>query len=416
MGPLDIPVTHYSDAVMSLSMDDERNPYRPGVGLTPTYLAGRDLELNRFRRVLRSAPEIPGNIRSSGLRGVGKTVLLGRFKEIAEELGWATVSLEVEPRMNSDEALLDELVGQFVELEKRLSRIARLRAKASAAIDGARRLVTVSHEGFEWSLAGDLSRQTAKVGEAIFACTTVAQEKDRRGLVLLLDEAQILTDDKSAHGNHALSTLVAAVSTLQKEQVPVCLVLCGLPTLAVNLLNARTYSERMFQGVEVRSLEREAARSAFTRPLSGSRIGAAPDLVDRVLDEVEGYPYFIQLWGAELWDATMEAGQGRMTTHTLNVIEDRIFERLDTDFYEPRIASLTPAEQDLLLATSRCNYPPLNVSELNAESPKSPGNINVLLGRLVAANVLFRERKGAYRYTAPGFLDFLRRRSLDDGY
>jgi hypothetical protein len=397
-------------------MDAERNPYRPGVGLTPPHLAGRDDELGRFRRVLRSAPEIPGNIRISGLRGVGKTVLLGRFKEIAEEMNWATISLEVEPRMNAEGPLLTELTSQFGALERRLSRIARVKAKASAVASGARRIVTVSYEGFEWSLAGDLSRQTAELGQAILESVKVSQGKDRHGLVLLLDEAQILTDDKASDGTHALSTLVAAVSTLQKEHVPVCLVLCGLPTLAVNLLNARTYSERMFQGVEVRSLDRAAARDALTKPLADSQITAEGDLVDRVMDEVEGYPYFIQLWGAELWDATMDADLTEMTTGTLDVIEGRIYERLDSDFYEPRIASLTPAEQDLLLATARCSYPPLNVSELNNESPKSPGNINVLLGRLVGANVLFRERKGAYRYTAPGFRDFLQRRTLDEDY
>lgn len=397
-------------------MEAERNPYRPGVGLTPPHLAGRDEELSRFRRVLRSAPEIPGNIRISGLRGVGKTVLLGRFKEIAEEMDWATITLEVEPRMNAEAPLLYELSNQFTALEQRLSRIARVKARASAMATAARRAATVTYEGFEWSLAGDLSRQTAELGEAILGNVTVTQDKDRHGLVIMLDEAQILTDDKSADGNHALSTLVAAVSTLQKEHVPVCLVLCGLPTLAVNLLNARTYTERMFQGVEVKSLDRSAAREAFTEPLADSQITAASDLVDRVMDEVEGYPYFIQLWGAELWDATVDADLAHMTTGTLDVIESRIYERLDSDFYEPRIASLTPAEQDLLLATARCSYPPLNVSELNNESPKSSGNINVLLGRLVGSNVLFRERKGAYRYTAPGFRDFLQRRNLDEDY
>lgn len=84
--------------------------------------------------------------------------------------------------------------------------------------------------------------------------------------------------------------------------------------------------------------------------------------------------------------------------------------RLDLDFYEPRIASLTPAEQDLLIDSSRCRYPPLMVSELNSRSPKSPGNVNVVLGRLVTANVLYRRRKGQYEYAASGFHAFLRRR------
>ena len=130
-----------------------------------------------------------------------------------------------------------------------------------------------------------------------------------------------------------------------------------------------------------------------------------------MMDDVSGYPYFIQLWGAELWDATKDAGLSRITTATLEEVRIRILARLDQDFYEPRIASLTPAEQDLLLESSRCSYPPLIVSELNGQSIKSPGNVNVLLGRLVNENVLYRLRKGQYEYTAPGFLDFLVRRA-----
>lgn len=348
----------------------------------------------------------------SGLRGVGKTVLLKRFEEIAqEEEGWATASLEVQPRQNNETNLLSALQDQFDRLDKRLSILAKVQARATDFAEMTRRVLVVRHEGFEWSLGGDLEPKTAEVGEAILEAVDAAVKHRKAGLALLLDEAQILTDDKSAKGEHPLSTLIAAVSTLQKEQIPVCLVLCGLPTLAVNLLNARTYTERMFQGVVVAALDANATREAFVEPLRGSAIDAADDLVDEVLREVEGYPYFVQLWGAELWDATSASGLHRMTATTLQVVRERIYERLDLDFYEPRINSLTPAEQDLLVDSSRCAYPPLLVSDLNGMSPKTPGNVNVLLGRLVTANVMYRLRKGQYEYTAPGFREFLQRRS-----
>jgi hypothetical protein len=93
------------------------------------------------------------------------------------------------------------------------------------------------------------------------------------------------------------------------------------------------------------------------------------------------------------------------------LIEESIYRRLDLDFYEPRVEALTPAERDLLVDTAVCSYPPLYVAELNSASYKSPENVNVLLGRLVRANVMFRPRKGEYRYTAPGFRDFLLRRA-----
>jgi len=379
--------------------------------LTPLHLAGRDNEQNEYRRVLKAAPEIPGNVRLTGLRGVGKTVLLHRFKEIGEEEGWATLLLEVQPRLSTEKELINTLQLKLDDLAQKLSTAARIRARVGDMADGLRRVARVDYEGFEWSLAGDLEKQTAELGEALLSATNQALEKGRAGLAILLDEAQVLTDDKSASGDHPLSTLIAAVSTLQKERVPISLVLCGLPTLAVNLLNARTYTERMFRGIQVDSLDNASAREALVEPLDSTGVTAENDLVESVLAEVEGYPYFIQLWGAELWDATRDAGLRTFVTATLDEIRSRIYRRLDLDFYEPRVASLTPAEQDLLLDSARCSYPPLIVAELNAQSPKSSGNVNVLLGRLVSSNVLFRPRKGQYQYTAPGFRDFLKRRN-----
>ncbi|RWZ52706.1 ATP-binding protein [Labedella phragmitis] len=388
-----------------------RNPFRPGVGLQPEYLAGRDAAIAQFRRVLAGAPEIPGNARITGLRGVGKTVLLKRLQEVAEEVGFATIATELEPRHCNDSAFETLLARQQAELAKRLSTIERVKRVAADAAQALRRIATVTFEGFEWSLAGDLDPTTHDVASTLLAAVESALAADKAGLVLFFDEAQVLVDDKAASGSHALSSLIAAVSTLQKQNVPISLVLCGLPTLTVNLLTARTYSERMFRGFKVDSLGFEDAAKAFTEPLSAAAaIKADDDLVERVVKDVEGYPYFIQLWGAELWDATHDAGSARMSIGVLEAIEERIHERLDLDFYEPRVESLTPAEQDLLVASAQCPYPPLAVADLNEASSKSNDNVNVLLGRLVKANVLYRPRKGQYLYTAPKFREYLQRR------
>jgi hypothetical protein len=140
-------------------------------------------------------------------------------------------------------------------------------------------------------------------------------------------------------------------------------------------------------------------------------VSADDDLVEAVLSSVEGYPYFVQLWGAELWDAADQADVQHFSRDLLDEVEPSIYRRLDMDFYEPRIQTLTPAEQDLLQATSKCAYPPLITAEINTSISKKAGNINVLLGRLVAAGVIYRRRKGEYEYTAPKFYEFLRRRA-----
>ena len=366
--------------------------------------------MKRFIATMNGAPEIPANIRITGLRGVGKTVLLRKLEEVASGEGWATLQLELQPQQNSNAGLITTVRDQLDTVRAGLSRAVRVRKKVAAATESMRRLVKVEWEGISWSLAGDLAGDASTLGDELKKTVEAALAADRKGFALLLDEAQILTDDKNRDGDHPLSILISAVSTLQRAGVPLALVLCGLPTLTVNLLGARTYSERMFMGEVVSSLDHEAARDAFVLPLDDTGYTATPGLVEAVLNEVEGYPYFIQLWGKELWETAKSAGVTAIDESILDVAREEIYRRLDLDFYEPRITSLTPAEQDLLVDSGRCKYPPLTVAELNAKSSKTSNNVNVLLGRLVAANVIYRERKGQYLYTAPGFYEYLCRR------
>lgn len=240
-----------------------------------------------------------------------------------------------------------------------------------------------------------------------------ALDTGHEGFALLLDEAQVIRDDTGRNGQYSMSMFIAAVNALQEAGLPIALVLCGLPTLAANLQRARTYSERMFRGEQIGALQGNPgpARDAFVQPLAGTGIEAEEELVSRVLSEVEGYPFFIQLWGAELWDAAQDAGTDRFTPRLLDTIESDIYARLDVEFYAGRIDTLTPSEQDLVLATSTCPYPPLRTADIRSRSAKSDGNINVLMGRLTEQGVIFRVQKGLYEYTAPKFHEYLRRRS-----
>lgn len=395
-----------------MSASSGKNPYRPGVGLRPLHLAGREPQLRRFRAMLRAAPEQPANMRLTGLRGVGKSVLLSEFQERAELDGWAAALLELQPSHNAADALVEALTKTAKQAQERLSRKERLRSAVGKAARRAGTLgvgwgeFTVTYEPFADDAQRDLSR-------ALFEVVEMAVEKGRDGFMLLLDEAQIVRDDRAPQGDHPLSLLISSIVALQRRELPLGVVVCGLPTLTGNLLRARSYTERMFRGEEIGRLDRRDAHDAFTEPLAeaGTDVAAADDLVEKVIGEVEGYPYFIQLWGAELWDAADAAETTQLTNELLDVARPDILRRLDLDFYDPRVETLTPAEQDVLLATAYCRYPPLVVADLNEAINKTPQNVNVLLGRLVENGVLYRIRKGQYEYTAPKFRDFLLRRT-----
>ncbi len=394
-------------AVMSAALG--KNPFRPGVGTKPLYLAGRDQSLRRFRSVIRAAPEQPANVRLTGLRGVGKTVLLGEFRTVAQELDWASAFLELQPGHNTDDAVSAALAAALKAAREEVSRVERLKS----AVGGATRKVgTLGIEWGEFRMTYEPGANPARedLSRVLFETVDSVVSHGKNGLMLLLDEVQVIRDETRPTGQHPLSLLVAAISSLQKAELPIGMVLCGLPTLTGNLLRARSYTERMFRGEEIGSLGPDDAKDALVRPLAESTVVLDSGLAERVVEEVEGYPYFLQLWGAELWDAADVAGVSRFSEPLLDAARPEIYRRLDLDFYDPRVATLTPAEQDVLLASADCEYPPLVVADLNEAISKTPGNINVLLGRLVDSGVLYRVRKGQYEYTAPKFRDFLLRR------
>jgi hypothetical protein len=368
--------------------------------------------MRRFAAILRSAPEQPANMRLTGLRGVGKTVLLGEFQAIAEDGNWATAMLELQPGHNEEATLVTTLTSVAQDAKERLSRTERIRKAVGGA---AQRAGTLGFGWGEFTFTYDpvVGQAREDITRALFEVVEMAVEKGRSGFVLLLDEAQAIRDETKRGGQHPLSLLISSVVALQRQEIPLGLVLCGLPTLTGNLLKARSYTERMFRGEKIGSLSWDDAREAFGQPLveAESNLEADANLIDRVIDEVEGYPYFIQLWGAELWDAAEIGNVDCLTLNLLETVRPDIYRRLDLDFYDPRVETLTPAEQDVLLATAFADYPPLVVSKLNDAINKRPANVNVLLGRLVENGVLYRLRKGEYDYTAPRFRDYLLRRT-----
>jgi DNA-binding transcriptional ArsR family regulator len=353
-------------------------------------------------------------MRLTGLRGVGKTVLLGEFGAAANELGWATTQLELLPGQNTDEGIVTALADALKTTREQVSRIARLKEAVGGATPKAGTL-GVGWGEFSMTYQPGVSTPHDTLPKALFDTVETVIAHGWEGLVLLLDEAQVIRDETRPSGEHPLSTLIASASALQKAELPLGLVLCGLPTLTGNLLKARSYTERMFRGENIDSLSQEDAEQAFLRPLSGTSVAIESGLAERVVEEVEGYPYFVQLWGAELWDAAHVAEVDTFSLPLLYEASGEIFRRLDFDFYEPRVSTLTPAEQDVLLASAECAYPPLVVADLNEAVSKTPGNVNVLLGRLVENGVLYRIRKGQYEYTAPKFRDYLIRRAGPPG-
>jgi hypothetical protein len=244
--------------------------------------------------------------------------------------------------------------------------------------------------------------------------------RSERGVVFLYDEAHVVYD-RDNEGHFPLSALLAAFVEAQDYEdadLPVMLVVCGLPPLVTNLQAARSHSERLFKAEEVENLDLttrldqpSVAAVALTKPSEDTAISFDPRTAQRVADDVSGYPYFIQWYGEALWDAADDAGMSvvsdRLYDDTKNVIQDG----LDVEFFEGRYNETRRNEQATLRVAASLGGESFRTADILDQYPRTKKRgVQLSLNRLIGDNLIYRIRYGEYRYTAPLFGDFLRRK------
>ena len=396
------------------------NPFRPGAGHPPPYLAGRHAERQEFLRLLRQTA-ILENMVLTGLRGVGKTVLLDSFKPEAIHRGWLWVGTDLsESTSVSEETMAIRLCTD----------LAPVTSGVVVAVD------EVRHAGF--ATTADTIKRTLGYRELIeiyshtpglaldklktvleLAWGAVSKSRNVPGIVFAYDEAQNLSD-QSTKEQYPLSLLLDTFQSLQRKGLPLMLVLTGLPTLFPKLVEARTFAERMFRVVFLQSLNREESEQAVRRPVEDSHcpVRLSDDSVETIVDQSGGYPYFIQFICREVYDAFMQRlDKGGQALVPVAEIE----QKLDADFFAGRWARATDRQRDLLFVISRlpsCDDE-FTVQEVVAESrrasgkPFSSSHVNQMLVALAAQGLVFKNRHGRYSFAVPLLGRFIRRQASE---
>jgi AAA ATPase domain len=397
------------------------NPYSPGVGARPPFLAGRDKEIRQFEQLLVAYPEKRRNLRVTGLRGVGKTVLLKEYDRIARRHDWVVVRRDWSGRLCNEAdfatAVAEHLRGAVEELSVK----ARVKRGVTTALEAISRVQVTIGGAVTLSVAPGAPRSAQSVLEerlrvALTEVGNVAREQ-RRGVALLYDEAHSVRDQPEK-GQYPLGALLSALVAAQDDDddpLPVMLVLCGLHPLTRNIREARSNAERLFRASRIGNLSLtpvppeplSAAAQALVRPVSD--IGYADGVAERVARDVDGYPYFIQWFGESLWEAADIQG--------LDVIGEELYERersaiqqsLDEEFFVPRYRDARQADQRTLRAAASLGGEHFTKAELDAVERRSSNALSQSLKRLIADHLVYRDEHGVYAYTAPMFGDFLRR-------
>ncbi len=392
------------------------NPFRPGAGHQPPYLAGREAEKEEFSRLL-DQKTILTNMVLTGLRGVGKTVLLESLKPMAVERGWLWVGTDLTESASMREEHM--AIRLCTDLSPVTSSIV-VSTEQHQAIGFTTREETVQHplnyknliRIYEHTpgLALDKIKDVLETVWAALAGTA-------RGIIFAYDEAQNLADHAKKE-QFPLSLLLDTFQSLQRKGLPLMVVLTGLPTLFPKLVAARTFSERMFRVVFLESLSEAESREAVLKPIADTE--AAVTLSERSVETIirmsGGYPYFIQFICKEVYDAFIQRlDKGREASVPISEIE----QKLDTDFFAGRWARATDRQRDLMFVIAHLNTgdsgDEFTVQEVVTksreilENPFGSSHANQMLVALSNQGLIFKNRHGKYSFAVPLLGRYIRR-------
>jgi hypothetical protein len=393
-------------------MDELFNPYTPGAGTPPRELAGREAELRRFDLLLERLAAGRGErgIVLKGLRGVGKTVLMREFADRAAERGWGVGRLEATSRTDLRAELADMAGGALRQLSAKarareiLLRAARfVKAFTLKATEGGGVEFSFDLEAALAEPAGsDIERDTVK----LFAELGAAAAANETGVVFLIDEMQLL-------GRVDLEALCAAAHRAGQDGLPVAVVGAGLPILPERLAEAKSYAERLFVFPDLGALNEVAARRAIVRPAEV----AIPDrpvhyedaAVDAILELSERYPYFLQAYGLQAWNAAPEGDA--IDIRDVERAATPAREELDRDFFETRFARATKAGRKYLAAMAELGDGPYASGEVAERGRwKTVMSAGPVRQTLIDKGLVYSPDHGQVDFTVPHFADFMRRK------
>jgi hypothetical protein len=386
-------------------VDPRRNPYAPGAGQRPPELAGRDAELEAFAVVLdRLSEGRPGRgLMLSGLRGVGKTVLLNELRSQALDRDWATGKLEARLDAGLRRSLATALFTATRELSVR--RRAADRVRGFWGVLKAFSLTSEPEGGWTLGLDVDAVRGRADSGDLeidlveLFADAAELARDHDTGIALFLDELQ----DAPAPD---LSALCAAVHETGQAAAPLLVVGAGLPHLPVVLSAAKSYAERLFTYRRVDRLDRAAAELAVRAPAEREGVAYTPDGLDALLRAADGYPYFLQAYGSAAWES---APLDPITADDVEAGRRTADAELATGFFGARWDRATPAERSYLVAMADLlggADGPVGTAAVAAHLGRRAASLSPARDTLRRKGLIYSEQRGTVAFTVPHFARF----------
>ncbi len=372
--------------------DPVANPYAPGAGTPPPALVGRDTVIESARialQRLRSARASQHQL-ITGLRGVGKTVLLGKLAAVAEHAGYRVIRVEAV----GGEDTIRSILRQARRLVEDLDGGARVR-RALRSIESVS--LTVAGSGLS------VERQAAPPDREALADVVVdvaaAAADDDLGVTLAIDEAQMLD-------RHDLRRLLAGVHRCGQDGLPLACVLAGLPNLVGTVARAATYAERMFTVADLGPLSPAQVVQAVVEPAEEIGVSWSAAATEQIVDRSDGFPFFVQTWAYHTWNAALDEP---ISANDVERAASNAHHALDSSFFAARIARIPASEVAYVQALASLGPGPHRSGDVAAAADKTTPQVAAFRDRLITEGLVFAPRYGWVEFAIPHFDRYVRR-------
>ncbi|MEV7330027.1 ATP-binding protein [Micromonospora sp. NPDC093244] len=409
-------------------MDPVRNPYAPGAGQRPPELAGRGRELDVFdivlERIARGRPE--RSLMLTGLRGVGKTVLLNTLRSQAINRLWGSGKIEARPDQSLRRPVAAALHMAVRELAPRHRAPDRIDAFLGVLKAFAQRSTPTGRAGASsklrdrWQPGIDVPAASGRADsgdieidlvELLSDAAAVASDVGT-GIAIFIDEMQDL-------GPEDVSALCAACHELSQLGAPLIVVGAGLPHLPAVLSAAKSYSERLFRYQRIDRLDRIAADQALCAPADREDVEYEQKALDLLYEKSGGYPYFVQAYGKATWD---HAPRSPITAADVRVAAPEAEAELAVGFFGSRFERATPAEREYMRAMATLSLvegesggvvrddmdAAVPTAEIARALGRKPASLSPARDALIKKGLIYSGERGTVAFTVPHFGRYLR--------
>lgn len=379
------------------------NPYRPGAGLMPVYIAGRDEDIQNVSQMFDALTmDIPTqSIIFSGLRGVGKTVLINKLQSIAEEKGIFCKHIEIEER-NDFISQIAECSQAFLRTVSAKEKFKHLIQKPLEAIKSL--VVSFNPEDNSFSLSMQdrelyVSNNLTQTLTEVFSTIGETAQKTETPICFFIDEIQYMKQNQ-------LGSLIAALHRVNQLGYPIMIIGAGLPKIYKMLSDEKSYSERLFMYKKIDSLTDEQSEKAIEEPAKKFNIIYAHEAINKIVEITKGSPFFIQQLCKIVYDKT---NKDVIELSDVENCIDEFLSSLDERFFKSRYERCAESDKKFIFAMVECGELPCTISNVAHNLNKTVGSISTTRAQLISKGIIYPVRYKELDFTVPEFSGYIQR-------